>query len=188
MKKILFIITFIFSVFVFSQDIKSDVERQFIEYNNLIINKDFEKAINLYSNEDFLKIFPKEQLLAFMEQTFKSPEIEFKLYLPENMIISNKIIEESGKKFVKISYHQNMEMKFNADDVEPEKLLSALQGEFGYDNVKYNDATAFYEIHTDKSAVASSSDSKNWKFTVMEKKQIPILKHFIPEQFLRELK
>ena len=78
-------------------------------------------------------------------------------------------------------------MKFKDSKVKPEDLLSALQGQFGYNQVRYNEKTDFFEINAIKSTVANSSDLKNWKFTVIEKKQIPILKQFIPEKFLKEL-
>ncbi len=167
---------------------KSDIEKQFRDYNNLIINKEFEKAIDLYANEDFLKTFPKEQLVAMMEQMLNSPEFEFKFSKPEDIVINDKVIEENGKKFVKITYGQTIDMKFKSDDIKPEDLLSALQGQFGYDKVKFDDKTGYFEIKGTKEVAASSADSKNWKFTVMEKREIPVLKQFIPEQFLRELK
>ena len=189
MTKNIFLLLFIlFSALFFGQNFKTDVENQFRDYNSLISNKDFKKAMDLYANEDFFKIVPKEQLIEMMEMVMNAPEMEFKMYPPENIIIDEKnVVNENGKKYLKLIYNQRLDMKFKDSKVKPEDLLSALQGQFGYNQVRYNEKTDFFEINTIKSTVANSSDFKNWKFTVIEKKQIPILKQFIPEKFLKEL-
>ena len=189
MTKNIFLLLFIlFSALFFGQNLKTHVEKQFRDYNSLISNKDFKKAMDLYANEDFFKIVPKEQLIEMMEMVMNAPEMEFKMHPPENIIIDEKnVVNENGKKYLKLIYNQRLDMKFKDSKVKPEDLLSALQGQFGYNQVRYNEKTDFFEINTIKSTVANSSDFKNWKFTVIEKKQIPILKQFIPEKFLKEL-
>lgn len=39
-----------------------------------------------------------------------------------------------------------------------------------------------------KMAVANSNEDKNWKFTVAEKQQVELLKQFLPEEILTDLK
>ncbi len=173
---------------VFSQNIQEDIENQFREYNALIANKNFDKALDLYGNEDFLEIFPKQQMVHLMKQMFNMEGMEVQVYKPEEVIVSNDIIEQNSKIYIPIHYKQKMDIKFSILNAKTENLLSALQREFGFDNVKYNEQSQFFEINATKEAVASSSDSKNWKFTIIEKKQIPFLKQFIPEQFLKNLK
>ncbi|QOW10044.1 hypothetical protein Q73A0000_06540 [Kaistella flava (ex Peng et al. 2021)] len=187
MKKVLLLWCITFSVFGFSQNIQSEIENQFREYNTLMIDRDFEKAIDTYANEDFLKIFSKEQMIALMNQMFNSKDSEFKIHMPKEIVVSDTVIEDQGKKYVKINYEQYLDAKFDAPGIKPQDLLKALQSEFGLNNVVYNQNSGFYEIKASKVAVANSSDSKNWKFTLLEKKQIPILMKFIPESFLRSL-
>ena len=189
MTKNIFLLLFIlFSALFFGQNFKTDVENQFRDYNSLISSKNFKKAMDLYANEDFFKIVPKEQLIEMMEMVMNAPEMEFKMHPPENIIIDEKnVVNENGKKYLKLIYNQRLDMKFKDSKVKPKDLLSALQGQFGYNQVRYNEKTDFFEINTIKSTVANSSDFKNWKFTVIEKNQIPILKQFIPEKFLKEL-
>lgn len=171
----------------FSQNIQSDIESQFRDYCTLIENKNFDKALDIYGNEDFLKIFPKEQIIDLMNQMFNSKDFDFKIHQPKEIMVSNEIIKDKNNSFVKLSYKQNLEMKFNMPGLKSGQLLSALQAEFGYGQVDYNESTDVFEVRTIKEAIANSSDLKNWKFTVIEKKQIPILKQFIPESFLRSL-
>lgn len=187
MKRVLLLWCFTFSVFGFAQNIKSEIENQFRNYNTLMIDRDFEKAIDTYANEDFLKIVSKEQMVTVMNQMFNSKDSEFKVHMPEEIVVSDNVIEDQGKKYVKINYDQALDAKFNAPGVDPQDLLKALQAEFGVNNVVYNKESGFFEIKTSKVVVANSSDSKNWKFTLLEKKQIPILMKFIPESFLRAL-
>ena len=188
MKKVLLVLSCMLCLPFFAQEMKTGIENQFRDYNNLIVEKKLEKALDLYANEDFLKMFPKEQLVDLMNQMFNSPELEFKIDKPENIVVSDQVVEERGQKFVKVTYLQKIQMKLVGSELKVEDLQSALQGEFGYDNVKLDPSTGYFYISSVKEAAASSSDSKNWKFTVLEKKQIPVLKAFIPEQFLRELK
>lgn len=186
MKKLIIILFFIFSALGFSQEYSKEVQSQFLDYTNLIINKDFEKAIDRYGNEDFLKLIPKNQLLAAMDQIFNSKEMEFKTYQPTNFVVEDKVFKKNGQSYLKLDYSQRVDMKFNSKELKKEQLLPVLQKEFGADNVSYNEKTSYYEINTRKTAVANSSDEKKWKFTVLEKNQLGLLSQFIPEIFLKE--
>ena len=188
MKKVLLLLTFIFCVPFFAQNINAEIETQFKDYSSLISTHQFEKALDLYGNEDFLKLFPRADLIAMMNKSFNNPEVLLKLLSPTNIIINESPVEEKGKKFVKIDFQQSLEMKFIAQDMSVDQLLPILKSSFGNDHVKYDDKTEYFLIETFKTAVASSIDLKNWKFMVLEKKQIPILIGFIPMQFLKDLK
>ena len=78
-------------------------------------------------------------------------------------------------------------MKFNGKALSSEQLLAALRQKFGAENVNLNSQTGYFEIQTNKDAVAGTADHKNWKFTVFEKEQIPILRNFLPEELLRSM-
>lgn len=188
MNKFLLLLSFIFFVPFFGQNFKTDIENQFKEYNTLIASHQYEKALDLYGNEDFLKLFPLKDLVVIMEQTLNDPEIDLILIAPTNIVISDAVIEEKEKKFVKLNYQQKLEMKFKENSLDEKELLAIFKGTFGEEHVKYNEKTNFFLIETFKTAIASSLDLKNWKFTVVEKKQIPMLRSFIPEQFLIDLK
>lgn len=188
MRNFLLLFSFIIFVPFFGQDFKADIEKQFKDYNSLIASQQYEKALDLYGNEDFLKIFPLKDLAAMMNQTLNDPEIDLHLIAPTNIIISDAIVDGKEKKFVQLTFHQKLEMKFNEEGLDEKNLLSVFQGTFGKDHVKYDGKTNFFLIETYKTAVASSKDLKNWKFTVLERNQIPLLRSFIPEQFLIDLK
>ena len=187
MRKVLLFLCISVSVLNFSQNIKVDIENQFREYSALIANKKFDKALDKYGNEDYFKIFPKEQVVALMNQLFNSEDIEVKIYQPQELVIGEEIIKQNNNTFLKLTYRQNLDMKFNVPGVKPEKLHSALRSEFGPDQVIYDESKEVFEIKTIKETIANSSDLKNWKFTVIEKKQIPILMQFVPKSLLRSL-
>lgn len=187
MKKLLTVFAFLMVGLVFSQKYQADVMAQFKDYSALIESKNFEQALDKYGNQEFFNIIPKKQMVALMDQMFNAKEFEFKFYQPEDINVSDNLIKEKGNSWVKISYKQNLDMKFSKAGINNEQILSALQSEFGFGHVKFNSATQYFEIRTDKEAVANSADLKNWKFTVLEKKQIPVLKQIVPEVFLRTL-
>lgn len=188
MKKIFLLLSFIFCVPFFGQNSKMDIEKQFLEYHHLIVEKKFEEALDRFGNDDYLKMFPKEQLIAGMNKMFNDPEITLKLNDPSNISVSDEVTEKKENKFIKLNFQQKMEMKFNEADLNTDTILSVLKTSFGGDNVIYDESTGFFLIETSKTAVASSSNLKDWKFTLLEKKQIPMLKAFIPEQYLKEIK
>ncbi|TXF79062.1 hypothetical protein [Chryseobacterium sp.] len=188
MKKLFLFLGLTFSLSFFAQNVRKEVEMQFRDYSSLIIAKKFEKALDLYANEDFLKIVPKEQMVEMMDQLFNSKEMEFKFYDPENVIVLDDPFVINGKNYLRVKYTQKIEIKFLSADVKPEDLLPGMKAEFGSENVKYNSLTGFFEINTVKDVLAASADMKQWKFTVLERKQYPLLIQFIPEQFLKDLK
>ncbi len=188
MRKFILLLNFIFFVPFSGQDLRVDIENQFKDYNALIASHQFEKALVQYGNEEFLKLFPLKDLVAMMDETLNDPEIVLNLIAPSDIMVSDEIVDEKEQKFVKLSFHQKLEMKFKEEGLDEKNLLAIFQGTFGKDHVKYDDQTEFFLIETFKTAVANSIDLKNWKFTVLEKKQIPVLRRFIPEQFLIDLK
>ena len=187
MKKFIFFLLLLISVMGFSQEFSTEIQSQFQDYNQLMMNKDFEKALDLYANEDFLKLIPRDQMLDTMNLVFNSKEMEFKTHLPENVMVEDNILKSNNKTYLKINYDQKIDMKFLSNELPKEQLLAALQREFGSDKVKFNDQNQFYEISTHKEAVASSSNLKNWKFTVLEKNQFDLLSRFLPKELLTNM-
>lgn len=188
MRKLLLLLSLLIVIPFVAQDVNNEIKSQFNDYNQLIIEKKFDQALDVYGNEDFFKVVPKDQIVSLMNQMFNAPEIDIKIEKPENIIINEDPIKVEENIFVEISYQQDLQMKFNGKEVSNEVLLTALEKEFGHQNVNFNQQTGFFLINANKTVVANSKDSKNWKFTVLEKKQIPILRHFIPAQFLKNLK
>ena len=137
MKKYFLFLSFICFAPLFGQNMKPEIENQLRDYNNLIIEKKFDKALDLYGNEDFLKLFPKADLVEKMNKMFNSPEIDLKIITHENIIVSDNVVAVKEKKFVKINFQQKLEMKFNEAGLNTDDLLSALQKSFGTEHVKY---------------------------------------------------
>lgn len=188
MKKVLLFLSFILVIPIFAQDFKNQIETQFNDYNKLLIDKQFEKALTTYGNDRYLELIPLEQIVGMMNEMFNSTEIDFILEKPHDILISDEVIEKKEQKFVAINYQQNFEMRFNDPELARYTIASSLKNEFGSENVQFDKETGYFLISTKKAAVANSDDLKNWKFTIIDKKAIPILIQFIPEQFLKNLK
>lgn len=184
MKKFLSICFLGAALLAFSQNYSREIEKQFQDYTQLIANKSFAKALDSYANEDFLNLIPKDQMLKMMDQVFNSKEIEFVTHEPQNLKIEETVLKKGTVSYVKLNYDQRIDMKFNSNVLQKEQLLAALQREFGEENVKYNETTHFYEIQTHKDAIANSKDLANWKFTVLERDQMPLLSQFLPKELL----
>lgn len=188
MKKFFLFLSFIIAIPLFAQDFKTEIEQQFGDFSTLMTEKKFDQALSDYANADFLQMVPKEQVVEMMNQMFNSSEIEVEIRKPTHIFIHQDVVEEKGNKFVRIDYQQQLKMNFKDKEISAESLLIALRKQFGNDNVSFDDTTGYFLIDTQKVVVANSQNEKNWKFTILEKKQIPILKTFIPEQFLKNLK
>lgn len=184
--RFLYIFFFLISALGFSQDL-SIVEMQFRDYNNLILDKKFSKAIDLYANEKFLKQVPKDVLERSMEALFNAPQVEFKMFEPENLKINKEIISAEDRQYVFINYDQKVYMKFKDLNEVNSDVLTALKREFGEGNVAYNSKTNFYEIQSNKNAVADSADSKNWKFTVLDKNNKELLTRIFPSEVMKHV-
>ncbi len=187
MKNFFLLFIIFLSLSVDAQVNTSEVEQQFRDYSSLIKDKRFGRAIDQYANEELLEIIPREQILQSMEQIFNSPEIEFKIYDPQNINIDSEEFIKNNKSYCKLNYDQRIDLKFNSNVLSVEQLMTALSNEFGAANVQHNTQTGYFEINSHKDAIATSTDRQHWKFTVLEKNQIPVLRNFLPEELLRSL-
>jgi hypothetical protein len=170
---------------VHAQAYKDSVRQQFLRYTDLLIKKDFSRSMD-YMNTDFLKIFPKEQLVLLMEKTYNNPQLSFSIENPTILSIAdNRLI--GSRNYVKLQYSNYLKLHFAS---HPEKKLDtaatkkALETQFGQANVKYDGKTNTYRILVIKNAIADSKDKQRWTFVVVEDKQKPILEKFIPKELL----
>lgn len=177
-----------------AQDYKKEIEIGFTEYLNSIMNRDFEKSME-FILPDFFEIFPKDQMITLMEQTFNNPSIEFEFKNPKILEIkdSRKI---EPKYYAMLSYSNQMNMKVNSDEVENEeekesriKLMKlSFEQTFGSENVQYNTETEFFEIQVEQQVYAISENGlTDWKFLVIEKKQKVILEKLLPKELLDKI-
>jgi len=195
MKKVLFAIL-IFSVGVtgYAQDYKKEIEKEFLEYVNLLIDMEFEKSMN-YILPDFFEIIPKSQMITLMEQSFNNPSIEIKLTNPIiNKIDDSQKIEEKFYSFLTYSNQMNIKILGEEGESEVDKkdrinlTKASFENTFGKENVIYNEKTEFFEIKTEKNVYAISSNGEtDWKFLTIEKNQKAILEKLLPKKLTEEL-
>lgn len=192
----LLIIVFIivFNVSLNAQDYKKNIEVDFNDYLNYIVNKDFEKSLN-YISEDFYKIIPKQQLLLIMEQTFNNPDVVIEIKNPKILEIKEyEKIENKYYSFLTYSNQMNIKMKSDENESEEEKkesielMKSMYEITFGKGNVYFDEKTNFFEIKVVKNVYAISLDGlSNWKFVVIEKKQKPLLEKVLPKTLINRI-
>lgn len=171
-----------------AQDVKQTIAEEFTDYQDAIINGEFEKSMK-YITPEFFEIFPKDQLINLMEQTFNNPEITFEIK-DTNIENIGDLEEIEGKHYSLLTYSNQMNMRFNVEEDETEEQKQSrigmtrvsLENTFGSQNVGYNPSTDFFEVKARKNVYAISVDGKtNWKFLVVEKGQKVILDQLLPK-------
>jgi hypothetical protein len=180
----------------FCQNNKKEIEFQFTEYLNSIINHDFEKTVN-YISDDFFKIIPKEQVILGMERTFNNPDMQVSIREPKVKEISD--IELIDMKYyslltysslINIGFRINDSIKETAEEHNSRMELSknTLIQIYGEKYVQYDSKTEIFEIYSEKQAYAiSENGTTGWKFVVIEKKLKPLLEKFIPKQLIEKI-
>lgn len=187
LKSILFIFLCTITTNLYAQGVNETIERQFTEYSQLVIDKEFDKALN-YAPEEIFEIIPREQMVKMMEMVLNSSDFEYKATLPKVLSISD-IIKIEEVNYVKIKTSSEVQMKFLELEEDEDREMNiplyklSFEKKFGVGNVKYNEETHFFEINATKNAIAKSNDLKEWKFVIVENdNQKLILERFIPKQ------
>jgi hypothetical protein len=174
-----------------NSDAKAEIKSEFIAYYDLIVNREFAKAME-YIVPEFFEIMPKEEMIGAMEQLFNDPKFSFELRPPEIKEVT-KVVKEEGKWYAKLRYSNWMNMKIagEANETADEKadriamLLGIFKTNFGPDNVIYNEETGFFEIFSIKEAIAVSKNGKSdWKFITIEENQKLLIEKIIPAKVL----
>lgn len=182
----------------FSQDYKRVILSEFDEYFEAISSGNYDRSMDFIVDELF-DIVPREQMVVLMESTFNDPSIEFELDKAKNVEIS-KAKKVNNKYYSFLTYTNLIKMKFLEDEGAEEEsaeekktrinlMKLSFENTFGVGNVKYNEATDFFEINASKKALAiSSNKKKNWKFLVIEENQKAIFERILPAKIFKKLK
>lgn len=196
--KVLLILLMLVSNLTFGQTdetFKENLNKDFIEYNDLILNQEFEKSMD-YMLPEFFEIIPKNQMILLMQQIYNNPDLEFQADKPKDIVYGelNKIEE---RYYSEITYSYDIKMKFkNLEESEDEEqndlnknlLKLTLEKTFGSGNVIFNQETEFYEIHSIKNAFGVSQNGMtDWKFVVIEPKQKFILEKILPKELTEKI-
>ena len=189
MKKIIFTAGLFLSLnFAFAQSAKQNVEKDFMNYNQLILNKNIDDALE-YTNPKLFEIIPKESMKSLLEAVYKMPNIEYKISKPIISKISDvKRIENID--YIKIEYISPIEMKMKDVDLNDKSkiqvLLNSFETKFGKGNVSLDKTSGFFKINANKIIIASSNaDSINWKFVTVDNPRMKkLLKKIIPTEIL----
>lgn len=186
-KSVFFIFVCTITTNLFAQSVNETIEKQFTEYSQLVIDKEFDKAFD-YAPEEIFEIIPREQMVKMMGMVLNSTDFEYKATLPKIISISD-ILKIEEVNYVKIKTSSEAQMKFLKLEEDEDREMKiplyklSFEKKFGIGNVKYNEETHFFEINTTKNAIAKSNNLKDWKFAIVENdSQRLILERFIPKQ------
>lgn len=170
---------------------KDAIKKDFMDYTNLMLDGEYRKSLD-YIPDAFFDIFPKESMVAVMEQTFNDPSLNIEM--KEQKIQSIGDIKEIESKFYsKLKYSSKMFMTVLAgegetqEDVDMTNNMMALSFEqmYGSDRYSLDEETGTFTINAQKESIAISSDGKtDWKFLGIEEQQMPILKQLLPAELL----
>jgi hypothetical protein len=173
MKKLIVVLLAICAVQATAQENLKTLIDDFHAYNNLLIKKDFNGAMD-YTNEGLFKIVSKEQLVEVMDQMFNNSQIDVEIDgVPavSNFGAVKNINDQFYVKFNSISIiKMRFNMMYNSEKTDAENqaaietLKQNLVTQFGAANVSYDDKTKFFTLKSDKPVIASSIDKKKWKF------------------------
>ncbi len=194
-KTPLFFLVFMVSICGFSQTYKTQIDQEFNQYLDLVMHKKFDKSMD-YLIPEFFELFPKDKIVASMEQVFNNPAVEFEI--KNNTIEKIEDLQKIKNKFYALmTYSNQMNMRLKSDKVETnddkkmriEMIKLTLKNKFGSKNVNYNATTDFFEVHVTKQAIAISTDGiSQWKFLVFEENQRAILEQLVPKELIKRLK
>ncbi len=192
MKRIIFALFLLSAVFLQAQSVNQLIEKQFLAYNKLIIDRKIDEALN-YTNPDMFKLVPRGQMLASMESIFNNPQIEYRTLMP-TVSGFEPVKKINGKNYVRFKSQSVVEMKLNAATkpataeeamVAKEAMQVGLEQKFGKENVSFDEKTGFYRLRSTKTVVASSENLEDWKFLVIDSPQVkPMLAAIIPAELL----
>ncbi|WP_299779171.1 hypothetical protein [uncultured Formosa sp.] len=193
-NKVLTILFLTYCTVGFTQDYKKNIESEFTDYLNYIVNMEFEKSMD-YITPEFFEIIPKVQLIIVLKQTFSNPAMTFEIIDPK--VISVQDAEKiEAKHYALLTYSSQMNIKINNDLEETEQQTNnrlsltkaSFDQTFGAENVSYNEETGIYNIYAKKDAYAiSENGNTDWKFLVIEKSQKVILEKILPKTLTDKL-
>jgi hypothetical protein len=58
------------------------IEKRFLNYYQLLVDFKFDKAVD-YTNDDFFKVIPRDQIVNALQAVFTSPAFDYKLEMPK---------------------------------------------------------------------------------------------------------
>jgi hypothetical protein len=179
-------------VFAHAQSVNGAVEKQFLAYSKLIIERKINDALN-YTNPDMFKLVPREQMLSAMEAIFNNPQLEYRTLMP-TVSGFEPVKKINGKSYVRFKSNNVIEMKLKPataaatpedEMIAKEAMQLGLEKKFGRTNVSFNEQTGFYTLKTLKTVVASSDNLVDWKFLVVDSPQMKtMLSGIIPAELL----
>ncbi|WP_405368892.1 hypothetical protein [Nonlabens sp. Asnod2-A12] len=193
-KQLITLLFITVSSIALAQETKNQIQADFTNYLNSIVNMELEKSLD-YMPTEFFDIIPKAKMLEVMKQTFNNPDMEIDIKNPTILKIDDAQKIEN-KYYSLLTYSSQMDMKINGEEQETEEdkklrismTKTAFQQSFGAENVVYNDTTGFFEIQSQKDVYGISDNGKTgWKFLVLEKNQKVILEKLLPAQLIQDL-
>jgi len=184
------ILSLLCSSFLFSQSNQSAGDA-FMDYQKLITNQQFEESLD-YIYPKLFTLMSKEQMLKVLKATVNNPllEVEFGEFKLLKAGAPQKI---ENQYYSLIDYSVVIKMKVKTKNEKQRetmnnRMLLGLQKQFGEENVSLNRVTGYFEVKSEKKAVAISKDGKSkWTFLTVEPNQKLMMEKILPSSVVEEL-
>ena len=190
MKTILIHIVLCYSLGVFAQGNKAEIQSTVESYFDLLEKKEISNALD-HVYPELLDMLGKDTFVNMFNQILNSPGVGVSLDGFEVDSISASFAFEK-KTFAVVKYSHNMtfevDMSNDTEGLLAPFLLGTYQRQYGEDNVTFKKPGTFI-IHLDKDMYAiKSKDYEGWKVIEYEKTMSMFLDKVIPEQVREHFK
>lgn len=178
-----------------AQTKEARIQKDFIDYQNLIKNGKYEASLN-YVYPKFFTLISKDKMLKMMTTMLNNKML--KMEFGNTKIVELGESHKIGKsEYIVFSYITEIKMKVLLADgkgtAEQQQLLNKRMQEtfakqYGKNNVKFDKETGYFTLTPTKKAVAISEDGgTNWTYIAAEPQQKQLVETILPDAVVAEL-
>ncbi|WKS95875.1 hypothetical protein [Riemerella columbina] len=190
MKKIVYFLLLICCSMACAQNKNAELISQFENYHQLLIEQKYAEAIDRYTPEAILRIYPKKQLVESMEKLFNNRKFKTVMQIPMAINIQDFDFEKQGDKYRILSANQGLNLEILDAQIikNKDEILPFFERKFGKENVKYDDTHHQILVQSKIEAVALSQDGAAWKFLLTDQAPASLLQKILPKEVWTHLK
>lgn len=173
-----------------AQNKNAELISQFENYHQLLIEQKYAEAIDRYTPEAILRIYPKKQLVESMEKLFNNRKFKTVMQIPMAINIQDFDFEKQGNQYRILSANQGLNLEILDAQIikNKDEILPFFERKFGKENVKYDDTHHQILVQSKIEAVALSQDGAVWKFLLTDQAPASLLQKILPKEVWTHLK
>ena len=191
----IFLLASSFSLSIFAQSNKQEIEKTFLDYFQTIEHQDYAQSLNFIYPKLF-EHFPKELMQQAMEKMSADSSLQITMTHAKIGNVS-EVLETDGVQYALLPYEFRMTMTFlgeneiqeGEDSMDPVQMTyEILQTQYGEENVDYHPAQRQIVIRVDNELYAiKDPEIGNWKFLEKKTNMMSVLEQLIPKKVIDSL-